>query len=308
MSEHVLTVRPSHLLKHDDCPAAFYMQYIEGIRTAATAINLPFGTKVHDACTGYLKAGVFGKSFDPVQTFEKTFEEVLNTQSLEFPSDKSAEDYLAMGKKLVERFPEAWEKTGLTPLIDSAGEPVIEQRVQSRIAPGIMLSGTPDLVAMTDEGDICVPDVKTAGQASDPIFVLGSEQLTSYQILLEDPVNQQRLGLDQIDNLGFMEGIKRKIPKTNRGQGPTWEPIKWAPVRGTLEKQAIVDKAVAMKRDIDRGWFPKRPRMAFNTPCVLCDYRNWCHKGDPTGLVWPDRSEAQPIRLPTGTDGTAASS
>lgn len=297
MSSHVYTVRPSHIIKHDDCPAAFYMQYIEGIRTAATSINLPFGTQVHNSCTGHLQAVMLAKQFDPVKVFESAFEEALNTQTLEFPSDKSAEDYLAMGKTLVERFPEAWEQSGLTPLVDSAGEPVIERRLQTRIAPGIILSGTPDVPAMSDEGEICVPDLKTAGQASDPIFILASEQLTAYQILLEDPVNQQHLGVDQIDQLGFMEGIKRKRPKTNRGQGPTWEPIKWSPARESAPRKALVEKAVAMKRDIDRDWFPKRPRMAFNTPCGLCDYRNWCHKGDPTGLVWPEKTEAQPIRL-----------
>ena len=308
MSNNAFVVRPSHILKHDDCPAAYYLQYVVGVRTAATSANLPFGTQVHDACTGFVKADLLGQSFDPVKVFETGFKEVLDTQSLEFASDKSEEDFMAMGKKLAERFPEAWGQARLLPLLDSAGEPVVERRFQRRIAPGIILSGTPDIVAMHDDGDVVVPDIKSAAQASDPLFVRASEQLTSYQILLEDPVTAQKLGIDRVDRLGFLEGIKRKVPKTQKGKGPTWEPINWAPARSEVAKQALAEKAVAMKRDIDRDWFPKRPRMAYNTPCGLCDFRNYCHKGDATGLVWPGEKEKQPIRLPEAGETAVAQS
>lgn len=300
-NSRTLTVRPSHLLKHDDCPRAYYYQYVLGILPRIMSINLPFGTSVHDASTEFLKFQALGQAYDPVAAFEKDFEDRLNSTAIEIPSGRSEEDYLRMGKLLVERFPPAWEKTGLSVLIDPNGEPVIERTLRARIAPGIILSGTPDIFTINEDGDVGVPDIKTPAQVSSPIFSEASEQLTSYEILAENPTNREALGIDQIDQLGFLEGIKKLVPKSNKGEGPTWQPIHWSESRSDEAKQEVIRKAVDLKRNHERGYFPKRPRMAYNTPCDMCDFREFCHKGNPEGLMFPEtttNAQAQPVRMP----------
>lgn len=286
-------VRPSMILKHDDCPAAYDFQYEQGITTDAISVNLPFGTAVHSGSTGWIEADALGKHFDPVEAFKADWKRALDNEILSFPSDKDPDDYEKIGVQLCESFPDAWKESGLTVLIDPQGQPVVERRLQSRIAPGILLSGTPDVLAVNEDFDVVVPDIKTPAQASLPFFATASEQLTAYQLMAEDEKNKALLGIDRVDRLGFLEGIKRKVPKTKSGKGPTWEQLQTVSRHSNAQVNDLVQKALELKRNRDRGYFPKRPRMAFNTPCAMCDFRNWCHYGDPTGLVWKKQKKAE---------------
>ena len=288
-------VRPSMILKHDDCPAAYDYQYVQGIRTDSVSVNLSFGTASHAGATGWLEADALGKHFDPVDAFKAEWKKALENEVLSFPSDKTPEDYEKIGLRLMESFPESWKASGLTVLIDPQGQPVVERRLQSRIAPGIILSGQPDVFAVNEDFDVVLPDIKTPASPSAPFFATASEQLTSYQLLAEDEKNKALLGIDRVDLLGFYEGIKRKVPKTKDGKGPTWEKPLLASRHSDRQVNDLVRKAMEMKRDHDRGYFPKRPRMAFNTPCAMCDFRNWCHNVDPTGLVWKKKKTDQEI-------------
>jgi hypothetical protein len=288
-------VRPSMILKHDDCPAAYDFQYEKGITTEATSVNLPFGTAVHSGSTGWIEADALGKHFDPVDAFKAEWKKALDNETLSFPSDKDPDDYEKMGVRLTETFPDAWKHTGLQVLIDPQGQPVVERRLQSRIAPGIVLSGTPDVLATNEDFDVVVPDIKTPAQASLPFFASASEQLTAYQMLSEDEGNRALIGIDRIDRLGFFEGIKRKVPKSKKAMGPTWEKLLTVPRHSKDQVNNLIRKEMELKRDRERGYFPKRPRMAFNTPCGMCDYRNWCHFEDPTGLVWKQK-KAEPAK------------
>src|SRR5690554_7235254 len=111
MSSEVFEVRPSAILKHDDCPSSYDRQYLQGVRTEATSINLPFGTAVHDSSTGFLVAEHFGRKFDPETVFLESFEEKLESSIIEVPSMRSIQDYVEIGRRLVGDFPEAWENT-----------------------------------------------------------------------------------------------------------------------------------------------------------------------------------------------------
>lgn len=286
-------VRASGVLKFDECPRAYYYQYVLGIRTEAISANLPFGEAVHEACTTYLKQMTVGQSFDPVREFEARFSKALDTMIVDFNTTMGPEDLLATGKRLCEQWPEAWESTGLQVLVDVNGEPVVERRLKSRIAPGIVLSGQPDVVAMDVEGDIVVPDLKTPASPSPEWFAQEAEQLTGYQILLEDPKNAITLGTDRVDRLGFLEGIKRKMPSTSRGQGPMFVPPQTSERRSEEAVEEYKMKIMWMRDDIRRGRFPKRSKMAYNTPCALCDFRGLCYDNDWEGLIKPTSVEAQ---------------
>lgn len=294
----VFTVRPSGILKHDDCPSSYERQYVLGVRTEATSINLPFGTAVHDASTGFLIAEHYGLDFDPETVFLESFEEKIESSIIEVSSTRKISDYVEMGRRLAGDFPGNWEKTGLTVLLDKEGKPVVERRLKAQVAPGVILTGTPDIAALDDEGDVAVVDIKTPAQISDPLFLWASDQLTSYQVLLEH--NAEAIGLDGVQKLGFFEGIKRKVPTTGKGRGPTWEPITLGFSRAEEAKNELIQKILEIKRNKERGYFPRRSRMAYNTPCTMCDFRHWCLTGDTDGLVFPQQKpiEAQPLQLP----------
>lgn len=296
MSEFI--IRPSGILKHDDCPRSYQFQYEMGLRTEAVSINLPFGTAVHQATTDYLIAEHYSQSCNVVDIFKETFTKKIDTSIIEVSSSRSIQDYFAIGERLVEQFPETWDKSGLMLCLDKEGKPIVERRMKATLSHNLVLNGQPDIVALDSEGDVCLVDIKTPAQVSDSLFLKASDQLTCYQLLLE--YNANDLGIDGVQKLGFMEGVKRAIPKTGRGAGPGWEPIQFAPARDDSDRQDLIQKVLEIKRQRDIGYFPKRSRMAYNTPCTMCDFRHYCVEKDVSDIVFPEEKESrpEPIKLP----------
>lgn len=284
MSNVFMKVRPSGVLKYDDCPRAYKYQYVDRIRTETTSVNLPFGTAVHDACTSWLIADSTGKTVSIADIFREGFQKALDTKIVSFPQDKLPEDLFKMGEALVTSFPAAWTDSGLKVLMDKDGMPMVERRLETEIRPGVVLSGQPDVVAVDAQDRVVVPDIKTPAQSSDEVFAAASEQLTSYQLLLEDPNVVAFTGRKKVDRVGFFEGIKRKVSRT--GKGPTWEPPILVDARSDSDIDDLKMKIQAMAADVEAGVFPKRPRMAFNSPCTMCDYVGLCHRGDKSGLIF----------------------
>lgn len=285
MTNVFMKVRPSGILKYDDCPRAYKFQYVDRIRTETTSVNLPFGTAIHDACTKWLTAQSTGKTADIADIFREGFQKALDTKIVSFPQDKLPNDFFEMGEALVTAFPAAWIDSGLRVLMDVDGMPMVERRLEAEIRPGVVLSGQPDVVALDEKDRVVVPDIKTPAQSSDAVFVDASEQLTSYQLLLEQPNVVAFTGRKKVDRVGFFEGIKRKVTAT--GKGPTWEPPLLVDSRSDSDIDDLKLKIQAMAADVTAGVFPKRPRMAFNSPCTMCDYVGLCHRGDKTGFIFP---------------------
>ena len=67
---NAITIRASGVLSFDNCPQAYQFQYILGIQPAAPSANLAFGTAVHEACFGWLRAQLEGRAFDPAAAFQ----------------------------------------------------------------------------------------------------------------------------------------------------------------------------------------------------------------------------------------------
>jgi hypothetical protein len=280
-----LFIRPSQIVKGDECMWAMYLQYIAGIKTRARSANLVFGTIVHEAVTKYLVSLFAGLNFDPEKHFLFKWQEAMETLEIAYNASFGPEDLKATGERLCGDFPKAWDESGLVPLIDDEG-PVLERTLKVEILPGIVLTGTPDIVAMNCEAEIVVPDFKTPASASPEEFFLISDQLTAYQILVE--ASKIKFGIERVDGLGYMELLKKKVPKTSRGEGPKVLPPAYGPRRSDQAIQAFIQKVGWIAEDINRGRFPKRPRMAYNTPCSLCSFQGMCLKGDTEGLIIPE--------------------
>lgn len=297
MKSSKITIRTSLALAFDNCAFATYLKYILQVKLDVISANLPFGTSVHEACTGYILAEAQGDtSYDPVQVFLHHWEKALDTTPMEFSSLWGAEDLRQTGLLLVDQFPDKWRDTGLVPLVDEQG-PMVERRLHMEIEDGLVLTGQPDVIAMDSEGDVIPLDVKTSASQYDEVFLLTSEQLTDYQMLTE--ANGKQLGLDEggVAKVGFFEGIKRKVPKTSRGKGPEFLAPFLAPKRSPEQLAERRQKLIWMADDMRRGRYPKRPRMAYNTPCDMCEFRLYCTTGDKTNLIFPDEPQ-QVIALP----------
>lgn len=286
----MLRIRPSTILKHDECPRAVYFAQVEGLERDVVSANLPFGTSVHEAATGYILSTVSGKPFNPVDAFQEKWEAEISRKAVEFSSIWDEESMAATGRMLAERFPPYWDSLGLQPLIDEDG-PVVERRFEVQIDKDIILSGQPDVVAVDEDLRIYVPDVKTTAAPYDASFALVSEQLTAYDILLT--AHKDSLGIEKVDQLGYLEGVKRKVPKTSRGKGPDWEPPLKGPARTDEHKREYIDKVKHTVAEIRSGRFPRRPRMAFNSPCQMCDFAGLCLQGSMEGLRKVDRKSAK---------------
>lgn len=285
----MLVIRPSDVLKFDECPKQYYFEKIEGFKPLVISANLPFGTAVHDASTGYILSTLSGRPFNPVDAFMAKWEEQLEQQAVEFSSVWDEESMAAMGRLMVERFPAYWDTLGLMPLIDEDG-PVVERRFKVQVSKDIVLSGQPDILAVDTEANVYCPDLKTSAQSYDPLFALSSEQLTAYDILVG--AHRASLGIPGLDQLGYLVGVKRKVPTTT-GKGPTWEPPLKGPSRSPERKQEYLLKLKDMASSVQQGNFPRRPRMAYNSPCTLCDFKGLCLQGSMTGLHKPDRKTSR---------------
>ncbi|MFA7455754.1 MAG: PD-(D/E)XK nuclease family protein [Desulfobulbaceae bacterium] len=282
-------VRPSQILGHDECPFAAFLQYVRRVKSASTSANLVFGTAVHWAISNFIKALVAGMKFDLVQAFLFKWQEQVDSLTVQYNSTFSPEDLMEVGKKHCELFPAVWDAAGLEPLVDKDG-PLVERRLQVEILPGVILSAEPDFVGINQDSEIVVVDFKTPATASTEDFALMSDQLTSYQIVVE--AHGRALGVDRVAKVGFMELLKKKVPKTNRGSGPEVLPPLLVEARSQAEIAAYQQKVGWIAEDMRLGRYPKRPRMAFNSPCAMCDYAQYCIRGEKEGLIFPQEEAA----------------
>lgn len=273
----MILLRPSSLLKYLDCGRSYYYQYVARFMPRVESANLRFGSAVHAAIYAWLT----GATDDIVKTFTLLWRETIETVALDYNTLWSPESLEAAGKVLVEQFPSVWQKTGIMPLLGEEGKPVLETRLEAMLSPGVKLSGTLDLLGLTLEGEVVVLDFKTASSPAPDSFAKMSDQLGLYQILVD--VNAAALGINQVDRLGFMELIKRKVPNGNsRGKGPEVMP----PVMATQsDVTEFVRKARWVAANIEAGYFFPNPRMAWNSPCSLCDYKRLCYDCTSEGLV-----------------------
>lgn len=289
----MLKIRPSGLLKYEDCPRSYYIQYALGWRAAIDSANLAFGTAAHAAITGWLTDQALGKpeqDIVPLERFRVAWKAEINKKPLEFSSRFSPEEMGETGERLMELFPPVWESLGLLPLFDDDG-PLIERRMEVEVVDGVVISGQPDFVGMNRRSRVAVIDFKTPASPSTEEFVVLSDQLTSYQVLVE--AHKDATGIERVDDLAFMELLKKKVPKSGRGEGPqVLEPV-FGPRRDDARLREFQTKVGWIAEDIQRGRFPRTPRMAWNSPCDMCEFKGFCSDGCLEGLV---DAKGQPIK------------
>lgn len=287
-----ITLRPTGVLKYEDCPRAYKFQYVLDIQSDAISHSLAFGKAGHKSVLPHVAAHADGQSADTVALFADAWQEQLDTNIIRF-SSKSASQLKAVGTKLAQQFPEAWRKTGLVAVKGSAG-PLVENRLKVHLGGGVWLSGEPDIVAAfanDPEGDLVVPDVKFAAAAAFDGFAIASDQLTGYQTLVH--FHKDRLGLAgrEIGKVGFLEGLKKV--------GAEWAAEQLAPARTEQQMGEYLSKVHMTAALIRKGYFPKRSASGFNSPCSMCDFAGLCLRNCADGLVSRRGSVADLAEIPS---------
>lgn len=274
----MLTLSANKIITADTCKRMMYYRYILGIKTSVKSANLAFGSAIDTACTTYLYAISMGLSVPNLEDiFLEKWEEETDCE-IEYTVTKTPEKLVDMGKKMVNLFPQAWEKSGLMILVMPDGGPALQVKLSAQLSDTLGLVGYLDLIAMNDDGEIIIIDLKTAAASYGDLFAWQSDQLTSYNILVE--ANRHTLGIDAVNKLGFMCLLKKVKPVI--------EQPKLVRARSSQENAEFRSKCFDIERDFQQGRFHKASRHAFNNPCDLCNFKQLCTFGDTEGLIIPE--------------------
>ena len=273
----MLTLRPSHILEYLKCPKSYYLKYVIKAGPIKQPVNLFFGTVTHKTVQAFLQEQITDKEIPDY--FENIWEEEKEEVELQESSKNwSLEDLFRVGKELVSQFPQKWRETGLIPLIDSEGQFVIERTIKLQINDNIVLSGTPDIVCMNQVGEIIILDFKTASSPAWEGFNILSDQLKAYILLFSNSLEAINMGITKVDKVGFMEFLKRK--RTPQVLPPILTEI-------SVDEEFIKKIKWVGENILNENFFAN-PLMAWNSPCRMCEFQNYCAYGSTEGLYMPN--------------------
>lgn len=285
-----IRMSPNRLDKWLTCGRQYWYYYEMGWRARGISATLLTGNIAAQCIEAVINANATGVSIDPAKMFERLWQEKQIDQEILYNTKQTPDGILKTGQRLMELFPEAWEKTGLIPVTDSDGKPFVERDLGVRLTDTVTLYGIPDVMVLsTQDGTVGTLDFKAPDKPYDPVSIWQSDQLTHYQILGD--ANSERLGIEQVDWLSYMQLIRRAVPK-QRGVGPEVLPPGRVPRRSDAEISEYKRKVLWVADQIQNGFFPKTPRKPHNTPCTLCDYVNHCTRGSCEGLIIPETKQA----------------
>jgi hypothetical protein len=282
-----VNIRPSMLIAADRCSRAMKFQYIDRIRTESVSSALVFGTAIDLAIKGYIENAEIGLTYDSVDAFRSNWNEQKLKKGITFPTTHTPESMEEIGIRLMEKFPDYWEKSDMHPLYVN-DKPIFSIRLEKEITDGIMLTGEPDFVGYNSQYELTILDFKTCAQPNKDVFIRQADQLTAYQDLVEANKDLLEIPSDQsVVNVGYIDLVKRKIPKA-KGKGPEIEPIKVVSARSLSELEEFEEKVLWLNEDMIRGKFPRKSGLSFDSPCNMCDFDEYCLNGDTEGLIFPE--------------------
>jgi CRISPR/Cas system-associated exonuclease Cas4 (RecB family) len=204
-------VSPSRLNLWLQCPLAFKLRYIDGVRLPTTASQL-IGKQVHAGLEQWYRHKQLGLPLTPEEMLSRNdaaWEEAVRSERVAFETIAEEAEARQQVQALLTAYlssaprddplPVAVETRLTAPLIDPAsGEDL-----------GVPLLGIVDLVLAESTGPLVV-DFKTSGRSGGGHELQYEVQLTSYSYLIRETAGQQESGLE-IRSL-----VKTKTPKIER--------------------------------------------------------------------------------------------
>lgn len=269
-----LRLSPSAAGTYMDCGRKYHFQYVERLETDVTDANLVFGSAVDVTIEEVIRGQLSGTVVDAPAFFDQAWQKETRSRVIRYSQRWDEDSMREMGRSLCQQFLAAWLAAGLMPAIDANGEPLIQREFKLDLGDGVLYVMKPDVIALTRQARIRVVDFKSAAQPAFEGFAELAPQLLDYQIAVD--TYAPTLGLEGVDELQFFELIKRPIPKSNRGEGPVIHPGEVVARRDDQRVAERLNELKGIAMNIRRGFFPRNPRWAFNTPCSMCAFRLRC--------------------------------
>jgi RecB family exonuclease len=226
----------SSISTYEECPRKFQQKYILRLPSKSKYF-FSFGQSMHSAVE-YFYSGETAPSWkELLVAYDKGW---IRTGYRDVTHEQ---DHYEEGKQILNKFLDKHTATYKRPLR-------VEMMFRCKIG-GVLMTGKIDRVDARRDG-LLVLDYKT-GKALDPERVLTDEQLTLYQVAIEQELKQKvdALALYHLPSLTVI-GARRRNPKV---------------VKALITKIKKVAKLIAAEE------FPAQPE---ETRCRWCDYRISC--------------------------------
>ena len=278
-----ISMSVTDLLSFSSCGYQYYINKILRLSPGTRSVDLNFGSVIHKCIEYIIECLHFERPCDFEDYYSQIWEKKIAKADVIYPMHWDEASLKLTGLHLLRQFKGMWPDIGLIPLTDANNNPMQELLMEANMGEGVILRGKLDLMAFDVAANLCVIDHKTPKTSMEnKSFLSLSDQLTGYQTLVD--YNSDRLGTQPVDKLGYLELLKKKVPTTGRGVGPTVNKPKLVPRRSKEVLDHFRDRVLWAAEDIRKGRFRKNALMAHNTPCAMCDYANFCTTGDSEGL------------------------
>lgn len=200
--------------------------------------------------------------------------------------DKSIYDTL---KYICNLIPASVSASGIVPYATIDGTPCIQHSHVFDIGYGVKVRTIIDLIGYSKHlNKPVIIDVKATKVMADTDFVSISEQLLIYSLSAE---NDPRLKDTSFELGAYWQGERKTMPglKVNGDlrKGSSYPKIILPELEkfNTFHKQQMPQRYIQTQLNINQKRFFGGSRMAYNSPCKLCDYSQLCIREDVTGLV-----------------------
>lgn len=252
----------------------FKLKYVDRLKPLATSANLVFGNAVHKAIEHSLCNPGSVTSDESEKIFLDEYEALSSVQIVKYGSTFSRSDLIATGKHIARDIPYHVETSRfVAAIIDD--KPAIEVPFSVRLTDEIEYMGYIDWVAMNlDTEKFGLIDNKTSASSTPSYLTSSSNQLIGYSFA------ETLDNFPTLDFYGFWDFQKRKVS----GKGPEIHPIQTSGKFSVEQRNHMIDQVIWVDKQITEKAFFKDPRSAYNSPCQMCDYREFCHDGDASHL------------------------
>lgn len=215
--QSMFTTRYSAISTFLKCRALYDFAYVQGLRPkrGKSLPRMQLGTQVHLGFEKYFKGATLEQAKAEVEKSSYEILQKIRAQIAADPMSVPVDDvstFLKEYEDIVENAPKIFERSALAMPVSDWEPVLVEHTLEQEIVPGIMLTGTPDLVARyKPDGQLYLLDWKTRANFQD----IGAErynlQFLIYTWML------QKLGHD-VKGTYIYEILSDvpKSPKTNK--------------------------------------------------------------------------------------------
>lgn len=275
--------------KMNTCGLSYDLYYNKKIKNKYSKATMISGRVFDEVFNEFLRCVWNQNNFDLKNYFEKVWhDEYVSKEKEAKNTDLSLYESI---KYICSLIPQSYRDSGIVPYSTVDGEPCVQHKHTFDIGYGVKVTTIIDLIGFSQRlNKPVIIDVKACAPSAlaSKEFVSISEQLLIYSLSAEaDP----RLNCDSFDFGAYWQGERKAMPALKKDQtlraGARYPQIIKPEIErfNDFHKSQMADRYIHTQLDINKGKFFGGSRMAYNSPCSLCDYAGLCIKGDNSGLI-----------------------